>query len=570
MPSQHLTFDTKEYSDPQIVTLMRQRGIIRLDESVADVFQRVVGTLITKDAQLDGRDSLDLEFIEHTRELVEQRTIAFGTPILAGVGRNKETSSACTVIDVPERSGKVSWHSLTSHMTNMLSAGLGTGIDLSELDEPAKVLTELNEYIDELNIKLIQDQRRPVACMATLRADHPRILDFIRVKKNADFSRWHFNVSVWVQESHFSHDEDSELLDEIVESAHFCAEPGILFFDRHQRDNPTPNWKYSSVAPCGELAMASGEACQFSYINLTHLVKKVGKSYTFDWEVFSKTARVLTRLLDASVQMSGEYHSLRLDRVLAKRRIGIGVTGFAGLLINLNIPYASPAATLLASQISETLDYYTKIESVELAKRRGSFPIFQQSLYAQPKWVARKLERTSGVIDEKSWKQLNQEISTRGIRHASTTSFAPTGTSSRIVQATPQFEPCYNLEQVLIDHKLRARLVDLISPTEYNTIKQQLLENDSSVHKMFNESHVLATARQIHYTHHIAIQAAFQSFADDATSKTINLPNEASVDDVKNAMFLAFEKQLKGLTIFRDGCLDERDPCQIDSGFGCD
>ncbi len=193
--------------------------------------------------------------------------------------------------------------------------------------------------------------------------------------------------------------------------------------------------------------MAPGEACQFSYVNLA----RFAKDGEFNQKKFCKTVEVLTRLLDASVEytIQNANDDLVLPLVRMKRRIGVGITGFADLLIQLGIPYDDERAVLLASKISELLDYHSKKMSVELALCRGAFPAYAKSRYKDQDWVRRKHHKMTGVIEEELWNELYKKILNKGVRHASTTSMPPTGTSSTIANSSKSLEPHFALKDHL-------------------------------------------------------------------------------------------------------------------------
>jgi len=429
-----------------------------------------------------------------------------------------------------------------------------------------------------MNAQFIADKKRAVASMATLRANHPKIIDFVRAKKDADFSQWRFNISVFINDSLMnaaaqqapwdlkdahghvvSQIKADQLLQEIAKSAHYCGEPGILFQDRLEEDNPTPNWRYQSTAPCAELAMAPGDACQFSYLNLSHFADRG----SFDHAGFAKAVHVLTRLLDNSVEYTltqqADAH-VHLPLVREKRRIGVSITGFADLLIKLNIPYDAPYAVALAHQISELLDYHSKKASVALAKISGAFPCFHESRYQEPAWVCRKSPRTSGVVSANDWHDLYLAIEQHGIRNATTTSIPPSGTSSTIAHVSKSLEPHFSfksfngqvislIEEIIGTHFLASEQEGLIA---------HIQEHGSFPERVCASKPFLKTSCQIDPSAHLDIQQGFQCFLDDAVSKTINMDNKTQVDDVTSIIWNSYQKGLKGVTIFRDGCLSER------------
>lgn len=243
--------------------------------------------------------------------------------------------------------------------------------------------------------------------MAVLRVNHPKIVEFIECKRQADFSCWAFNNSVLLTDEFMDKAKNNEsydlvtsdgrkvdempareVLQKIAEAAHYCGEPGILFPERFEEENPTPDYKYEGYSPCGEIAMAKGETCQFSYINLANFVLEEGKK--FDFHRLAQVVRDLTRALDDTIECSIK-HSMSPSTVVSdKRRIGIGVCGLADMFFKLRLGYDSEEAVLLAENILSAIDFHSKLESIQLASERGAFPFFQKSRFAAKDWVLRK------------------------------------------------------------------------------------------------------------------------------------------------------------------------------------
>jgi len=575
------------------IPLMKDRGIIGDDETTtADVFERVINTIVEVDAEIGGKT--DNHFYNDLIKLTIDKTLVYGTPLLTNLGKKNKTTAACTVLPLKVREGILDMQKFRQDSEYSLENALGTGYDLSELRDPVSSLIEMNNYLRELNNILIEQKKRPVASMATIRADHPMIEEIIEIKKHADFNDWRFNISIFVTEELFEkalvgddfdlHNEcgkitkkisAKKLLQKIAEAAHYCGEPGVLFFDRFNQDNPTPQWKYESTAPCAEVAMAPGEVCQFGYINLTNLftTSKTGKK-TFDFEKLDKSSKIMVRALDASMQVTIDNAGLNEDKIGAKLRIGVGIMGFAGLLINLRIPYDSKEAILLAKQISEVLDFSTKEMSVELAKKRGAFPIFNESRFTDKEWLQRKLAKLDGnyvsKIGEDKWDKLFNDILKYGIRNATTTAYPPTGTSSRIVGATPSFEPAFQLASwQKLENSAGFKPV-VYEPVENFLLEEYQLEYDEIIQLIIESGYIfpdallrqinniLATAKQISIKAHTDIYNSVTLFTDEAGAKTINLPNETSIEDIYEILINAYRSNLKGVTVFRDGCLDER------------
>lgn len=570
-----MNLDPKFYNSHS-AGVMADRGILRPGEPVDVALQRAASALLAIDRALnDGQE--DLPFEKRVYESIENGIFVFGTPILTNSGREEKVTAACTVLPVHVRGGRVALDRFYADSHAALDNAIGTGYDLSEVDDPCSALEELNCALDAINNSLISQNKRPVASMATLRADHPGVISFVRAKREADFSKWRFNISLFVTDELFRQaklggfwelrNQDGstagfikarDLVEEIADAAHYCGEPGILFKDRIDVDNPTPQWEYKSTAPCAEVSMAEGEACQFSYINLSPLTFTNAEGVmAFDTEGFGQAVEDMTRLLDASVEQTvNNTGDLNLPLVREKRRIGVGITGFADLLITLGIPYDDPVAPELAHQISELLDFHSKNASVQLAKERQPFPAFGNSRFKDPKWTRRKIAFSSGAIALGAWEKLFRQMDKHGIRHAATTSLPPTGTSSTIANTSKSLEPHFDLispngePYPSVIYALERSQVDTDGMSKEEIIL--LLDGISSVLPH------LRTARQIDPSAHLKVQAAFQIFLDDSLAKTVNLSNTATRKDVYDLLFQAWASGVKGITFFRDGCLAER------------
>ena len=558
--------------------IMKQRGILRENETIDDALTRVLSALIEIDRELNEHQ-IDEAFEEKLIELVGEGSLILGTPILTNAGRSSQVTAACTVLPIKLNNGQVDYDFFGLNSYNMLGSALGTGYDLSTIDDPIEALYQFNDILNTINTQLMQNNKRPVASMATLRADHPRILDFIQAKRNVNFFEWRFNISIFLSDALITAAKSSQmwllkdnegrnageinaadLIQEIAQSAHFCGEPGILFKDRLERDNPTPQWSYQSTAPCAEIAMAAGDACQFSYLNLANFVSNA----SFDTEKFAEAVHILTRFLDGSVEYTLKNQAqagLDLPLVYQKRRIGVGITGFADLLIKLKVPYDDPDTVILAQNISELLDFYSKKSSVELAKTRGAFPSHANSRYMDPEWVRRKSSKMTGAVSSESWDALYAEILQYGIRHATTTAMPPTGTSSTIANISKSLEPHFSFKDYSgeIISIIKDAVENDFLPEQHTKVLAQLDKDGVFSEEICLQKPFLKTACQIAPNAHLAIQAGFQCFLDDSISKTVNLDQSTKVKDISDIIYLSYEMGLKGLAVFRNNCLQERD-----------
>jgi ribonucleoside-diphosphate reductase alpha chain len=544
----------------EIAEIARRRGIIQGDETLNDAIERVQRSIVAVDAHLEGqRDPL---FDVELAATFETEAAMPGTPILANAGRKARTLGACTVIHVPKSGGG---QSLLRLSEAHLGAGVGTGYDLSETDDPLAELVRLNNFLLDYDRQLIEQKRRPVASMVTLNARHPDVLRFINAKTDADFSRWRANLSVV-----FAGEGVDALLNSLVfpiaEAAHRCGEPGVLFFDRFEADNPTPHIPYLSTAPCAEVALAAGELCHFWYVNLAAMIVESADATRFDWERLHRTVRTVVRALDSAVQMSIDAGAAPV--VVAKRRIGVGVTGFHDSLMRLQIPYASMEAESIARQISEQITFAAHSASADLAARRGPFPAWRTSRFTEPVWLARKTAHRTGVVADNDWRQLHRRIETRGIRHASVVAYPPAGVTSELLRTSKSYEPYFTLVGLSQPDDTGHRRKEIppgveqalrrLNASEAAKLRSQLLESDGRGILNVPESNLFATARQISADWHLRVHGAFQNFADESGAKTVNVAEDIDLGGMVDLFHAARQLGLKGVSVFRDNCLSGR------------
>jgi ribonucleoside-diphosphate reductase alpha chain len=558
---------------------MRRRGVVQPGETLDDAMCRSLSALFDVDRTMNGVRDIQFEF--RARELIFGRVIALSTAFLANAGRPGGVTASCTVLPLLTLRGELDLADFTSESYAALARAIGTGYDLSHLEFPDVALPRLNAKLDQINEQLILGGIRPVAGMATLRADHPRIQEFLRTKREADFGAWRFTLSVSLAESLFqvAHSglewdltddhgqtvgcmDGEELLGDIAETAHYCGEPGVVFKDRFDADNATPAWPYVSTAPCAEVGMAYGEGCHFGYVNISALVH----DSRFDWDYFAEAVRVMTRILDAGVEITRlNATSLNLSLVGPKRRIGVGLTGVADMFIALRVPYDSAEALSISARLSEMIDFHSKAESIDLARVRGRFPAFINSRYTSPSWVRRKSSRRA-FVSEDAWDELYKSIGSVGIRNATTTAMPSAETASALVGSSTSLEPLLSIW----DHGNALR--PIVREAMSNSWGLQKTEEWEESHRAetepcsdtcdLTEFPYLKVATQIDFRDHIRVQAAFQRFMDEGISKTINMPRTCAPSDVREAFGLAYSEGLKGVAVFRDGCLDERDTDQ--------
>jgi ribonucleoside-diphosphate reductase alpha chain len=324
------------------------------------------------------------------------------------------------------------------------------------------------------------------------------------------------------------------------------------------------------VHNCGEQSLYPYESCNLGSINLARLVKrKADGSYEFDWQKYEQIIRLATRFLDNVIDVS-KYPIEEIDRATKlSRRIGLGIMGLADLLYMLRIPYNSKEGYELMNRLAEALSYYSMDESVEIAKQRGSFPLYNESNYVNGMLPVAGYYELPKEEHTHDWNALIAKIKRYGIRNSQTTTVAPTGTLSMIADCSSGLEPLFALvyeKHVTVGKFYYANRIFEEAIRELGIYSDELLasiaENYGSVRGL-NEvpehiQRVFVTAMDIHWADHIVAQAVWQRWISNAIAKTINMPNDVTADDVRCSYLLAHELGLKGITVYRDGSRNQQ------------
>lgn len=516
-------------------------------------------------------------------ELLDSGDFLPNSPTLMNAGGDLQQLSACFVLPIDDSMDSI--FETVKNAALIHKSGGGTGFSFSRLREanarvrstngvssgPISFMKVFNSATDAVK----QGGTRRGANMAILNVDHPQILDFITCKRDPN-ELTNFNISVGITERFMQAVADNTdydlvsphtgkvadrisaamVFELIVEMAHKNGEPGIVFLDRINAMNPTPAiGAIESTNPCGEQPLLPNEACNLGSINLATMIL----DGDVDWERLTKVIRDSVDFLDKVIDCSRFPLESIEKMVKANRKIGLGIMGWADLLYQLKIPYSSEEAIELAERIMETIDFEAKNRSMELALIHGSFPNFEKSIYA-----------TGELIREgKPWAELISDIRKNGIRNATHTTIAPTGTISMIADTSSGIEPQFSLvyvknvmdtEKLLYVNKWFEAALE-----EWGLLNQDLLEEVSQSGSANHISDlpqelkdVFQTAHDISPQWHIRMQAAFQKYTDNAVSKTINFPNSASIADIREAYILAYKLGCKGVTVYRDGSRDNQ------------
>jgi ribonucleoside-diphosphate reductase alpha chain len=510
-----------------------------LDESPSDLFSRVARHIASTEKTITEQKKWENRFYK----LMMGRDFMPNSPTLTGSGRDM-CLSACFVLPIEDSMDSIFQTVMNTALVH--KEGGGTGFDFSLLRPAGSFVRKTQgvasgpisflKVIDAATEAVKQGGTRRGANMGILRVDHPDIEKFIMLKKDGQTIN-NFNISVAVTEafmdalkengSYSIYDpflkkkvgkkKASKVFDKIVESAWAVGDPGLIFIDKINEHNPTSGLgPIQATNPCGEQPLHGYESCNLGSLNLSNFFapKKMDK---FDWERFKKVTQIAVRFLDNVIEVN-RYPLTEIEQTTkGNRRIGLGVMGWADLLIKMEIKYDSVKAIKLAEKIASFLRKTAQAESGKLAELRGSFPNIEQSVFKGKK-----------------------------MRNATILTIAPTGTISRIVGCSSSIEPVFAFEftSKIIDGELKD-----IHPL-YAEWKSK--NPDESLPPYFR------TAHDITPEWHIKMQAAFQRHVDNSVSKTINFPNSATKEDVKHAYLLAHELNTKGITIYRDGSRTEQ------------
>jgi ribonucleoside-diphosphate reductase alpha chain len=551
------------------LTVLRSRYLKKdeqgnIMEMPEELFNRVAVNIAQADLLYGHTDVRKTE--EEFLRLLTSLEFLPNSPTLMNAGRPLQQLAACFVLPVEDSLESI--FEAVKETALIHQSGGGTGFSFSRLRPKNDAVRSTNgaasgpvSFMKVFNVAtevIKQGGTRRGANMGILRVDHPDILEFIAAKTdNRDLLN--FNISVAVTEK-FMHaveqDADAplvnphnqqtvkivkarEIFDAIIEMAWRTGDPGVVFLDRINRDNPTPHLgDMESTNPCGEQPLLPYEPCNLGSINLSLLHREQHGLYRIDWERLERIVRTAVHFLDNVIDM-GRYPLDQIDR-LAKgnRKIGLGVMGFADLLIRLGIPYDSEEALATGEEIMRFIRERGWAASEDLARERGVFPNFPGSIY----------DRLGGSR----------------LRNATVTTVAPTGTLSLIAGCSSGIEPLYALS--FTRHVLGDIELPEISSHFLEVARQRGFFSDTLVMRMtagesIRHMHdipddikrVFVTTFNIAPEWHVRMQAAFQRHTDNAVSITVNFPPQATLDDVRTVFLLAYREGVKGITIFRSG-----------------
>lgn len=539
---------------------LRRDTLNRVVETPQDLFRRVAHAVAQVESQWSSLDEVDYYENEYY-EMMRSLEFLPNSPTLMNAGKHKGQLSACFVLPIPD-----SIEGITKAVQQMMmvhKTGGGTGFSFSSV-RPAKdpvastggVASGPVEFIkvfDTATDVVKQGGCRRGANMGVLRVDHPDVLDFIKAKSHGNLSN--FNLSIAVT-SHFMRClkkgttyplvnprngkivrfvPAKEIFAAICQSAWETGDPGLLFIDEINRHNPLPKLgKIEATNPCGEQPLLPHESCNLGSINLSKMVS----DGEFNEERFEIVIDLATRFLDNVIDVN-HYPFPEIERITkANRKIGLGVMGFAEMLMKLEIPYDSAKARSYATSMMKLFLKRCRQASAALAKQRGPFPNFKGSA----------LEKSKNPPQ----------------RNATLTTVAPTGTLALLAHTTSGIEPAFalcfyrqsleNEEFLEIQKVFKDKMVELGLADEnlFEKVAQTgSIQKIEKIPKKYRE--IFKTAMDIDPLDHVRMQAVFQKYTDNAVSKTVNLPPNATPEDVYKIYMMAYELKCKGITVYRYG-----------------
>ena len=567
---------------PNALTVLERRYLVKDEagrpaEPPADLFWRVARTIAAPDAAYGASPQAVAALGEAFFNLMATRVWMPNSPTLMNAGRPLGQLSACFVLPVEDAlsNGESGIYDTLRAMALVHQSGGGTGFAFSRLRPKNDVVRStmgvasgpisFMKLYDASTDVVKQGGTRRGANMGILRVDHPDILEFISCKDDLT-QVTNFNISVAVTDAFMQAVEQGagydlihprtggvvgrldarDVFRKIVHGAWKTGEPGVFFIDRANRYNPVPHLgRYEATNPCGEQPLLPYDVCNLGSINVGLFVK----DGDVDWARLAAAVHLCTHFLDNVID-ANRYPLAEID-ALAKRirRIGLGIMGWADLLVRLGIPYDSEAGVALGRRLMQFVDEESKRASEKLAEQRGVFPEWERSIWGPDASCAR------GPGGERLRPM-------RRLRNCNLTTVAPTGTISIIAGCSSGIEPLFAV--AFMRNQAGVLMAD-VNEDFVAIAKQEGWYSDALVEQIGAAGHihfdhvpakwqrVFVTAHDVTPEWHIRMQGAFQEFTDSAISKTCNFPHEATEEDVEQIYRLAFQLGCKGVTVYRDG-----------------
>lgn len=531
-------------------------------ETVEGLFERVAGTIADADKNFGEQDVVKSKKTFY--DMMTNLEFLPNSPTLMNAGRPLGQLSACFVLPVEDSMEDI--FETIKQAALIHKSGGGTGFSFTRLRQKGSMVNSTGgvasgpisfmKVFNTATEAVKQGGTRRGANMGMLQIDHPDILEFIGCKTDTN-EITNFNISVAITEDFMKAVEDNrdydlidpktktavgtlparEVFEKIVTAAHQNGEPGIVFVDRLNRDNIVPSQgRIEATNPCGEQPLLPYESCNLGSINLVEMLKKEGDKYTIDYTKLGRTVDNAIHFLDNVIEVNNYPIEQIAFTTKQTRKVGLGVMGFADMLLLLGLAYNSDAGVQLGEQVMEFINDRAHAMSHKLGAARGSFPLFAESVYA----------------------------SGEAIRNGTCTTIAPTGTLSIIAGVSSGVEPVF--AYVFIRNVMDGTELIEVNPILKAELEKRGLYNEELLKKISKEGSLLhideipedikkvfVCAHDVEPMWHIKMQAAFQRHLDNAVSKTVNFPNSATKEEVAEVYRLAYKLGCKGVTIYRDG-----------------
>jgi ribonucleoside-diphosphate reductase alpha chain len=533
-------------------------------ETPQELFRRVARHIASAELLYDAK--ADISFWEEVfYQLMTNLEFLPNSPTLMNAGHELGQLSACFVLPIEDSMDSI--FDAVKYTALIHKSGGGTGFSFSRLrperdrvgstggvaSGPVSFMRAFDATTDVIK----QGGMRRGANMAILNVEHPDILKFITAKEDPE-TLTNFNLSVAVTDEFMEAVEKGtdynlvnprtrevtdnfnakEVFDKIVDMAWRTGDPGVVFIDEINRHNPTPKLgKIESTNPCGEQPLLPFESCNLGSINLSKMVAVKDNKPHIDYDKLSQAVKLAVRFLDNVIEVNQFPLPEIAEMTKNTRKIGLGVMGFADMLIQLGIPYDSEQGLVVAGEVAHFISEEADKASIELTQEKEGFPAFRESIYDVPNGPR--------------------------FRNASRTTIAPTGSLSIIANCSSGIEPLFALSYVR--HILEGEEFIEVNPYFEEIAKQggfyspDLMKQLAKGKRLKDVDEVpeeikrlFVTAHEISPEWHVKMQAAFQKFTDSAVSKTVNFPHDATPEDIAKVYMLAYQEGLKGITIYRD------------------
>ena len=547
------------------LTVLEKRYLLkdklgRTVESPDDMFWRIAKNVASVDKRYKDREA-ETDSKEFHRLM---RSLEFlpNSPTIMNAGTDIQQLAACFVIPIGDSIVQI--FDAVKYAALIHQTGGGTGFSFSRLRPAGDIVASTGgtasgpisfmKVFDVATDAVKQGGRRRGANMGVLRVDHPDIREFVRVK--ADLKTLsNFNISVGATDDFMHRAAEGRqltlinprtarpygtlhagsLLDDICTLAWNTGDPGLIFLDEIDLKNPTPGLgEIESTNPCGEVPLLPYEACNLGSINLDRMLVQSRGEYGLDYEKLKDTVDAGIRFLDNVIDAS-KYPLDQIDLIVkGNRKIGLGVMGFADMLVKLGVRYGSGASEVMAERLIRTIREQADESSKAIAEQRGDFPNIESSIFQSPR------------------------------RNATVLSIAPTGTISMIAGCSSGIEPFFAL--YYDKHVLDGETLPEMNQFFFEILERRGFSKDRMIELMANQASIqnvsgipeevkslFVTAHDIEPAQQVRMQSIFQQHVDNAVSKTINLPESSTVDDVRMIFLLAHELHCKGITVYREG-----------------